>query len=199
VYRRRLAAVFSIVASLSLAGAPRALAGDEGAGANNVVVVRNLEDGAARVRTRAAVAHDPGPTVANDNEAFAYAGCSDCRTVAAAVQVVLVEGPTDDYRPVNAALALNENCVRCATFAYANQVVLQPGHHVEIGDDAEAQIESIQGRIRWVAASSEDFPQMSADLDSLTEQLVDVVQGEVRHAGTTAQRSDDRRVDERDD
>jgi len=196
---RRNAVLVSIVSALTLAGGTTAFAGDEGAGANNVVSVRNLEDGARQIRTRTSVAHDPGPTVANDNEAFAYASCTDCRTVAAAVQVVLVEGPMNESRPVNAALAVNENCLRCATFAYANQVVLQAGRHVEIGDEAEERIEAIEGRIRSVAASSETFLEMSTDLDGLTQQLVAVVQGEVQRAGTTAARIDDRRVDERDD
>jgi len=195
---RRFATVVSIVASLTLAGAPRALAGDVGAGANNVVYVRNLVTGAVLTRARTSVAHDPGPTVANDNEALAYASCTDCRTVAAAVQVVLVEGPTTDFRPTNVAVALNENCLRCATFAFARQVVLSPGTHVEIGEAAEEQIEGIQARIRAVAASSESFPDMTVDLDGLTEQLVAVVQGEVQRAGTTAGRDEDRRVDQHD-
>jgi len=196
---RRFAAAISIVASLTLAGAPRAFAGEEGAGANNVVSVRNTETGDVRTRSRVSVAHDPGPTVADENEAFAYASCTDCRTVAAAVQVVLVEGPANDVRPVNAAVAVNENCLRCATFAYANQVVLTPRTRVEIGDEAEGRIEYLEGQIRSVAASSEAFPQMSADLDSLTGQLVAVLQGEVQRAGTTAERSDDRKVDQHDD
>ena len=195
---RRFATVVSIVASLTLAGAPRALAGDGGAGANNVVYVRNQVNGASLTRARASVAHDPGPTVANDNEAVAYASCTDCRTVAAAVQIVLVEGPTNDFRPTNVALALNEGCVRCATFAFARQVVLSPGTHVEIGEQAEVQIQGIQGQISAVAASAESFPDMTADLDGLTEQLVAVVQGEVQRAGTTAERDEDRRVDEHD-
>jgi putative peptide zinc metalloprotease protein len=195
---RRFAALISIVASFTLAGAPRAVAGDEGAGANNVVYLRNQVDGAALTRARTSVAHDPGPTVANDNEAVAYASCTDCRTVAAAVQVVLIEGPANDVRPTNVALALNENCLRCATFAFARQVVLSPRTHVEIGDAAEAQIQDVQSQIRGVAASSETFPEMTADLDALTEQLVAVVQGEVQRAGTAADRTDDRRVDEHD-
>jgi putative peptide zinc metalloprotease protein len=196
---RRFATIVSIVASLTVAGASPAFAGDQGGGANNVVNVRNQDDGAWRTRAKTSVDHDRGPTVANENQAFAYASCTDCRTVAAAVQVILVEGPTDDFRPVNVAVALNENCLRCATFAFARQVVLTPGRRVEIGDDAEGQIERIQGRIRNVAGSSESFPQMTADLDSLTEQLVAVVQGEVDRAGTWSDRKDDRRVDEHDD
>lgn len=196
---RRFAALAALAASLTMVGAPRALADEDGSVANNVVSVRNQEDGASRIRARTSVAHDSGPTVANDNEAFAFASCTDCRTVAAAVQVVLVEGVADDVRPTNFALALNENCLRCATFAYAHQVVLTPGQRVDIGERAQDQIGEIQRQIRTVAGSDEPFPQMNADLDSLTDQLVAVVQGEVQRAGTSAGRNDDRRVDEHDD
>jgi len=194
---RRVAVLVSIVATISMAGAPRAFAGDAG-GANNVVSVQNQRTGAVLARSRTAVAHDPGPTVSNDNQAYAHASCTDCRTVAVAVQVVLVEGPTSDFRPTNAAVALNESCLRCATFAFARQEVLSPGRHVEIGDDAKHQIEAIQSRIRSVTASSEAFDQMTVDLDGLTQQLVGVVQAEVQRAGTTAETTDHREVDEHD-
>lgn len=194
---RRLATVVSIVASLSLSGAPRALA-DEARG-DNIVSVHNDSDGSVRTRATTSVAQNPGPSVLNANEAFAYASCTDCRTVAAAVQVLVVEGPTSDYEPANVAVALNENCLRCQTFAFARQVVLTPGLHIEIGDDAEEQIGFIQSRIRSAAAaSSVPFEELTAQLDDLTEQLVSVVQGEIDRAGTTASRDDDRRVEKHD-
>ncbi len=195
---RRIAVMISIIATVTMAGVPRAVAGETNAGANNIVSVQNVKTGSLLANAKTSLAHDAGPTVANDNEAYAHASCTDCRTVAVAVQVVLVEGATTDFRPTNVALALNENCLRCATFAFARQEVLTPGRHVEIGKTAESQIESIQSQIRGVAVSSEPFDQMTADLDSLTEQLVGVVQGEVQRAGTTAEDNDHREVDEHD-
>jgi len=191
---RRIAVMVSIIASLSLAGAPQAFASGTG-GADNIVVAQNQTTGALVARAKTSVAHDPGPTVANVNQAYAHASCTDCRTVAVAVQVVLVEGPTTDFRPTNVALALNENCLRCATFAFARQEVLSPGRHIEFSDSAKRAISQIQAQISRVASSSETFDLMTADLDNLTQQLLAVVQGEVQRAGTTAAGTDNRKVD----
>jgi len=83
-------------------------------------------------------------------------------------------------------------------FAFARQEVLDPGRKLPIGEQAQDQIENIEGQIRGVVVSSEPFDQMTAHLDSLTEQLVGVVQGEVQRAGTTAYNSHHRQVDEHD-
>jgi len=192
---RRIAVMVGIIASISMAGAPHALALNSG-GANNIVSVQNATTGASMARAKTSVAHDPGPTVANTNQAYAHATCTDCRTVAVAVQVVLVEGPTTDFRPTNVALALNENCLRCATFAFARQEVLSPGRHIEISEHAESAIKTIQAQISHVASSSETFDVMTTDLDNLTQQLVAVVQGEVQRTGATAAPDDHRQVDQ---
>ena len=189
-----------VVALAVVLGTPAAHADDGVRGAaNNVVNVVNRTDGNTRVQARTAVPEVDTPTVDNTNVASAYASCTDCRTVAVAVQVVLVEGPVTDFEPGNAAVALNENCLRCQTFAYARQEVLSPGAPVNIGDDAAAAIRDLQGRIQDVASSDEGFAQMSADLDGLTDQLVSVLQAEIDRAGTTAEHHHDRRVDEKDD
>ncbi len=163
---------------------------------HTAVSAQNQKSGALVARAKTSVAHDPGPTVTNVNQAYAHATCTDCRTVAVAVQVVLVEGPTTDFRPTNVALALNENCLRCATFAFARQEVLSPGRHIEISDSAKGAIKQIQAQISRVASSSETFDLMTSDLDNLTQQLVAVVQGEVGRTGTTAQDDGHRQVDE---
>src|SRR5438046_9496154 len=120
MWRRMATAV--LVAVTGLVGAPHAALADDAGGGNNVVMVVNHEDGALRSRARAAVAQDPGPTVANQNIAVAQATCTGCRTAAAAVQVIIQDGTATDVQPANAAIALNENCNFCQTFAYANHV-----------------------------------------------------------------------------
>jgi len=197
--RRRIAVLVSIVASLTMMGVPRALAGDDGAGADNIVSVHNQSDGELQVRARFSLAHDPANTVANSNIAYAHASCTDCRTVAVAVQVVLAEATATDVRPTNVAVAINENCLRCATFAFARQELLQVGSHVDLGKEAKAQIDEIEGQISDVASSSESFDQMTAELDSLSEQLVALVQREVDRVGVKAERTGERQVDKRDD
>src|SRR6059058_3313982 len=104
MWRRMATAVLVVVTGL--VGAPHAALADEAGGGNNVVMVVNHEDGALRSRASAAVAQYPGPTAA------------------AAVQVIIQDGTATDVQPANAAIALNENCNFCQTFAYANQVLL---------------------------------------------------------------------------
>lgn len=197
--RQRIGVVLAVIATVSLVVPQPAQAFEESGGnANNIVALRNLTSGSSKSKARTALAHNPGPSVTNGNGAFARASCTDCRTVAVAVQVVLTEGPVNDFRPENAAVALNENCVRCRTFAYARQEVLTPGRAVRIGDSAEARIEGIDQRMRELASSNEPFPQLAADLDGLVQELVAVVQGEVQRAGTSATKDGHRevRVDE---
>jgi putative peptide zinc metalloprotease protein len=181
-------------------GAIPAHAFEESSGnVDNVVDVVNRNNGSLATKARTALAHNGGPSVTNGNGALARASCTDCRTVAVAVQVVLTEGPVNDFRPQNAAVALNENCIRCQTFAYARQEVLNPGRPVRIGDSAQAKIDGIDRRMSQLAASTEPFDRLAADLDSLTVEMVGVVQGEVQRAGTTAvdQKHREVRVDER--
>jgi len=157
---------------------------------DNVVVVRNHQPGAFRWRARSAIAHDPGPSATNQNVAYAYASCTDCRTVAVAVQVVVLEGPVTDFRPANAAVAVNDSCLRCQTYAYGHQVVLSAGRMVELSADAEQRVDQLDHQMDQVAASSEGFDQMTSDLDQLTAQLVSAVQDGIRGAGNGAEAAD---------
>jgi putative peptide zinc metalloprotease protein len=180
-------AVLVVVATMGLLGAPGAVGADTAAGgANNVVLVTNKSDNAVAARGRATVSLDPGPTVGNQNLAVARASCTGCRTVAAAVQVVVVEGDVTDFQPVNAALAVNSTCQSCDTFAYANQVVLSPGRPVHMSDDAEESIAQVNRAMGAVVRSPESFTAMTTDLDNLTQTLVGIVQAEIARAGSEA-------------
>jgi hypothetical protein len=146
-----------------------------------------------------AVTHATGDTVANQNVASSYASCTDCRTVGAAIQVVIVESQPTDLRPVNLGVAVNESCLRCQTYAYARQVVLSAGMRVELSEDAEEAIEDISEQARNVVRSQRPFPEMTAALDRLTARLTTIVKGEIEAAGTSADEDDRRDVDEDDD
>ena len=68
------------------------------------------------------VTHDD--PVLNVNEAYAFASCSDCVTVAVAFQVVAIVGSADVVVPQNLSGALNYDCFRCITTAIASQLVV---------------------------------------------------------------------------
>jgi hypothetical protein len=143
---------------------------------SNSVQASNSNSASPVVRTGSAVPFDAkGTPVTDTNFAYAHSfNCTGCRTVAVAVQVVVVEGTPTNYQPQNAAVAVNENCQSCQTFAYAHQYVIQTttGTHFDAG---EAELSGIQWRISQVAHSSEDFATMSSQLDQLSLQFYNAV------------------------
>jgi len=188
--KRPIVAVLTVLVAVGFSGPP---AFAETRAGDNVVVVENYADSIFRARSHVDLEREPGPTVDNENVAIAHSECTDCRTVAVAVQAIIIEGPVNDFRPGNAAAAVNTNCLRCQTFAYARQEVLQADGKVPLSDDAEAQYEAIQDQIRDVSRSDASFDDITVQLDSLVDELVAVLQAEVDRAGAHA--TDDSRRD----
>ena len=58
------------------------------------------------------------------NIAVAEGQCTDCATLAIAVHVFLYQRGAPSIQPQNIALAINNACTRCVTFAYAFQFVI---------------------------------------------------------------------------
>ena len=177
--RRRLAIFATVVAAVALASPPSA--GAE-AGHNHVTVV-NQVDGRAAARASSAVAVDHDATVSQENTAFARAGCTDCRTVAVAVQVVAVEGEVSDFRPLNAAVALNHECTRCQTYAYARQEIIAVDGAFALSDAGRDEVRRLETAIQRLADSDEPFTEIGAQLDALAVQLREVVRAEIGRAG----------------
>jgi putative peptide zinc metalloprotease protein len=79
-----------------------------------------------------------GEDVDQRNEAYAFANCNACTTVAVSFQVVLVVGESQTIAPINIAEALNGNCPYCVTAAIAQQIVISIGS--EPSDELIAQL-----------------------------------------------------------
>jgi putative peptide zinc metalloprotease protein len=88
-------------------------------------MVVNLRDGSQQrdVSLSYRWVEDGGPVLTR-NEAYAYAECVDCSSLAAAFQVVFVVGRVNIVAPVNLAVAANHACERCRTHAIADQLVV---------------------------------------------------------------------------
>ena len=182
--------------AMMLVPASGAQAGIASGGKNNTVVVRNGIDDSLRSKAKVSVTHNRGPKVTNRNVANARSSCVDCRTVAVAAQVVLVEGPIDTEAPVNAAVALNVECTSCETYAYARQIVLKPGSPVTIRSSAQDRISAVHAQIRRISRSDLSFPAMDAALDAQVDELESIVEAEIARAGETATKRDRKDVDE---
>lgn len=177
--RRRLAAFATIVAAVALAAPPSAGA----AGGHNHVTVVNQVDGRATGRASSAVVVGHDATVGEENTAFARAQCTDCRTMAVAVQVVAIEGDVSDFRPLNAAVALNLECTRCQTYAYARQEIVAVDGAFALSDAGRDEVWRLESAIERLANSDEPFAEIGAQLDALTVQLREVVRTEIGRAG----------------
>ena len=169
--------------------APCVASADTGGGANNVVIASNMVNGSSVTRDHVQVAHDPSNTVANQNVASAQSSnCAGCRTVAVAMQVVIVESYPQDFRPANAAVASNGGCASCQTYAFAFQYVIQPGHVVYLSSTAQQQLVSLRQQVDAVAGNTTlSYLDMKAQLDPLFSQIVQTVSQDIHAVGQTTE------------
>lgn len=159
--------------------------GGGGGNVNNEVVVTNTVDGRFAHRSGSGVALVTGDTAENQNAAAATSSCSDCRTVAVATQIVLVQRTdASTISPRNIAIALNVGCVRCETFAAAYQYVVTTDGLVRFTPAARQQMAAIEGQIRDLAGTDGlAFPDLEAQIDVLVEQLWALVDEELVRVG----------------
>ena len=92
---------------------------------DNQALAVNTTDGLASYDVAVAMVWVTGEDpVLNTNEAYAFASCSDCVTVAVAFQVVVILGSADVVVPQNLSAAVNYDCFECITAALASQLVV---------------------------------------------------------------------------
>lgn len=154
-----------------------------GGSINNEVVVLNITDGRFAHRARSGMARVTGGPVSNTNSAAATSSCSDCRTVAVAIQAVLVMGNANEIAPRNQAVAINQNCQRCNSFALAYQYVVTTGGVVRLTSEGEQRIAGLEAQIREVAGTKLPFLELEARIDPLVKKMWAVIDEEVVAAG----------------
>jgi len=91
------------------------------AGPKNVVIVQNRTDDAVKIAGRVQLGREPGPGMGAVNIASAFSSCTDCTTLAVALQINLFNRNAHVLTPQNAATAVNGACTRCVTEAFAFQ------------------------------------------------------------------------------
>lgn len=173
--------LFVIAMALLLVGA-LAVPAAAGSG-DNPVVVFNEADDSHRVGSGTVVTIASSDTVDSENVALARASCTDCRTVAVAVQAVIITTNASTVTPKNAAVATNSDCTRCETGAFAYQYVVSPRVPVYLSDEGRAEIKRLRRQIAATAASGASFETMDAELDPLVDRFKDVIDKEIIAAG----------------
>lgn len=170
-----------------------------GGSVNNEVVVLNITDGRFANRAGFGIARVTGGDVTNTNSAAATSSCSDCRTVAVAVQIVLVMGDSDYIAPRNQAVAINNNCLRCQSFALAYQYVVSTGGIVHFTSEGQQKLAGLEEQVRELTGSDLLFLELEEQVDELVERMWDVVDEEVVKVGLEPQGSASKDSDRAED
>ncbi len=181
-FSKRFALVLVVVAALLSATVPVAQAqtpgGDNLALAQNTKNNSNVFDLSFNIRRVMAGAVDV------DNAAVAVASCESCRTIAIAIQVVLIFSDPDVVTTDNLALALNVECTSCETMALAYQYVLTTDGPVHFTGEGNQAIAEILKEIRQIASDEElTLEEIHAQVDPLVDELYAVVDTQLVAAG----------------
>ncbi len=153
----------------------------------NQAMAVNTKDGSSLYDVAFALVWADGDDAKQRNEAYAFASCTACRTVAVGFQVVLIVGQANVVVPENIAAAVNYECVLCVTYALAKQLVLTlPG---ALGPDAMADLNEVWAQLLAFGERIQDVPlsQIQAELNKFADAIKAIVE---REAGSTASDSD---------
>jgi putative peptide zinc metalloprotease protein len=161
----------------------KADSGGGGGNVNNEVVIVNQTDGRSAERAGFGFARVTGGDVTNTNSAAAVASCADCRTIAVAVQAVLVMGDSDNIAPVNQAVAINTGCTRCDTYALAYQYVVSTDGIVRFTSAGQQRLAALRAQVSDLVSSELGFLEMEVEIDALVEQMWQVVDEETVAVG----------------
>jgi putative peptide zinc metalloprotease protein len=185
VLRRRLllrtlpAAVVAVV-GLTLAPPPAAADSDSGRPQDNGAVAFNTKDGSSLFRLAFEVRRVVDTTVDSMNYAVAVSSCSDCRTVAIAFQIIVVDSSPDTFVPENAAVAVNYQCQSCETMAQAYQFVVGgTGDPLRFTGQGQKRLNEIRRRLRALDDPSLTFAAIQAELDAIAAEVADILSTEL--------------------
>lgn len=170
--------------------------GTGGGGKDNAIVVVNRHDGKNDHRAGLGMARVLSEEAGNKNFGYAYSSCTDCRSVAVAVQVVLIMSNPSVVTPQNFAIAVNELCTRCTTVALAYQYVITTDGVVRFSAEANSRMASLERQISSLAGSSElDPPTLVARVDPLVKQIWALVDTELVKVGRPAEKQEKKDID----
>ena len=116
-------------------------------GGDNIVRVINHSDNRVKMDGRVQLNVIPGPNVGPKNEAFAYSSCTDCDTLAVALQIDLYRAGSHNVQPFNFATAVNFQCTRCVTVALAYQYAIPVADPSQVPPDVRKMIQEMNQQL----------------------------------------------------
>jgi hypothetical protein len=186
--RRLIAVLTALGLFIGAPGVVLAQDDDPGNGPDLVVKVDNSTDSTMRAKGRLKAGWTDSDTVESTNFAYATAhDCTGCEARAAALQVVIFVGKPSTFTPQNVALAVNQNCHFCGSFAYAYQYMVQTDRRVWLSDRARDQIDSLKEEARDDVRADLPYSQIDANLADVARRFRAVVDGEVARSQADVQ------------
>ena len=170
---------------VALGGAAGASADDDGGNSgNNVAVAINTTNDSSRFKFKYHLEREDGDVIDNQNVAWAQATCERCRTTAIAVQIVLVSSKPSTVKPTNLAVALNENCTSCQTFATAFQFAVGvEDSSVRFTKAGKAELHRIIGEFRSLKHETYTLDEFHTRTGALAERIRTVLRTQLVSKG----------------
>ncbi len=153
--------------------------GSPGASTDNVAVAANSSDGRTVYAISLKIVQTGADVVDATNAAVAAASCTDCQTVAIALEAVLVYGSPSTFDPANIALALNSGCTNCQTLASAYQDIVQNDTRVRITGAGRQQIAEIRRDLELLRSSGLDVVAVQQRVDEDAGRFLQVLRTEI--------------------
>ena len=144
-----------------LAGFPAA------GGGNNIVQVINHADGHFRMDGKVKLNQIQGPNAGPQNLAFAYSSCTDCQTMAVALEINLISTTARNIQPLNKAVAINYRCTRCVTYARAIQYDIQVDDPHQVRSDVRDLTRQMDATLKHIKSSHETFLQALDEVNTV--------------------------------
>ena len=178
--RRISVALAALVAAAGLA----AVHPDLAAAQDNAAVAVNTKDSSSVFRLAFSINRVARDVVDSTNAAVAVASCTECKTVALAIQVVLITGDASVVTPTNVALAFNIECTACETLASAYQYVFDTdGAQVHFTPTGNQRLAEIRHELRQLRHSDLGVVEIQSRVDALMNELSVVLRDELVVAG----------------
>lgn len=130
---------------------------------NNEVRLQNDQDKRFMARASVKMYKLRGDDIRPRNLALAEGKCTDCQTIAVAVQVVFYQRGATNVQPQNIAIASNVGCTRCVTVARAIQYVIPVDDlKADVPDEVKSLVKDLDKELRYFA-SIKSINELSSD------------------------------------
>jgi putative peptide zinc metalloprotease protein len=182
--RKVIVALIAVAVAVSTGLVVRAAGG--GGSPDNAAVAVNTNDGSERYRLSFKISRTNADTVDPVNAAVAVSSCADCQTVAIAIQAVIVWEDPSVVSPTNLALAINQNCELCLTYADARQHVIGTDGVARFTAEGNQRIAAIRRQLQAIRTDDLTLAELQARVDELSAELADVLRDELVVASRAA-------------